>query len=52
MPKKIDPELTARAVRLVNEHRGEYTVLLSGMSGHPQACDDGDDGEEGQRAVL
>jgi hypothetical protein len=33
MPKKIDPELTARAVRLVNEHRGEYTVLLSGMSG-------------------
>lgn len=24
MPKKIDPELRARAVRLVNEHLGEY----------------------------
>jgi hypothetical protein len=33
MPKKIDAELRARAVRLVNEHAGEYAVLLSGMSG-------------------
>jgi hypothetical protein len=33
MPWKIDPELRARAVRLVNAHRGESTVLLSGMSG-------------------
>lgn len=24
MPKKIDPELRARAVRLVAEHQGEY----------------------------
>lgn len=24
MPKKIDPELRARAVRLVNAHAGEY----------------------------
>ena len=24
MPKKIDPELKARAVRLVNDHLGEY----------------------------
>ena len=24
MPKKIDPELRARAVRLVNEHKQEY----------------------------
>lgn len=24
MPKKIDPELRARAVRLVNDHLGEY----------------------------
>jgi transposase-like protein len=24
MPRKIDPELRARAVRLVGEHRGEY----------------------------
>ena len=24
MPKKIDPELRARAVRLVVEHRGQY----------------------------
>ncbi|HEY0217363.1 MAG TPA: IS3 family transposase, partial [Cellulomonas sp.] len=24
MPKKIDPELRARAVRLVREHAGEY----------------------------
>jgi hypothetical protein len=36
MPKKIDPELRARAVRLVSEHRGESTVLLSGMSGRPK----------------
>lgn len=27
MPKKIDPELKARAVRLVMEHRGEYPNL-------------------------
>lgn len=26
MPKKIDPELRARAVRLVAEHRGEYAT--------------------------
>lgn len=27
MPKKIDDELKARAVRLVNHHRGEYSSL-------------------------
>jgi transposase len=27
MPKKIDPELRARAVRLVTEHQQEYTSL-------------------------
>jgi transposase len=36
MPKKIDAELRARAVRLVNEHAGEYAVLLSGMTGRAQ----------------
>jgi transposase len=29
MPKKIDPELKARAVRLVCEHRGEYPTLTA-----------------------
>jgi transposase len=29
MPKKIDPELKARAVRLVTEHRGEYATLTA-----------------------
>ena len=29
MPKKIDPELKARAVRLVSEHRGEYPTLTA-----------------------
>ena len=27
MPKKIDEEWKARAVRLVNDHRGEYSSL-------------------------
>ncbi len=27
MPQKIDPEIRARAVRLVNEHRNEYPSL-------------------------
>lgn len=27
MPKKIDPEVCARAVRLVNDHLGEYSSL-------------------------
>src|SRR3954452_12073777 len=29
MPKKIDQELKARAVRLVTEHRGEYASLTA-----------------------
>jgi len=29
VPKKIDPELKARAVRLVLEHRGEYPNLTA-----------------------
>ncbi len=29
MPKKFDPELKARAVRLVSEHRGEYPTLTA-----------------------
>lgn len=29
MPKKIDEELKARAVRLVNEHQGEYSSLTA-----------------------
>ena len=29
MPKKIDPELKARAVRLVSEHRGEYPTVTA-----------------------
>jgi len=32
MPKKIDPELKARAVRLVTEHLGEYPSVTA-------ACD-------------
>jgi hypothetical protein len=33
MPKRIDAELRARAVRIASEHRAEYTVLLSGRCG-------------------
>jgi transposase-like protein len=29
MPKKIDPEVRARAVRLVNEHLSEYSSLTA-----------------------
>ncbi len=29
MPKKIDEELMARAVRLVNDHQGEYSSLTA-----------------------
>jgi transposase len=29
MPKKINPEVKARAVRLVTEHRGEYPSLTA-----------------------
>src|SRR4051794_12735673 len=29
MPKKIDEELKARAVRLVNDHRGEYSLTAA-----------------------
>ncbi|OLT22609.1 transposase [Ornithinimicrobium sp. CNJ-824] len=29
MPKKIDEELKARAVRLVQDHRGEYSSLTA-----------------------
>lgn len=29
MPKQIDPELKARAVRLVNDHLGEYPSLTA-----------------------
>ena len=29
MPKKIDAELKARAVRLVNDHRGGYSSLTA-----------------------
>lgn len=29
VPKKIDPEVRARAVRLVNEHLGEYPSLTA-----------------------
>ena len=29
MPKKIDPELRARAVRLVTEHRDQYSSLTA-----------------------
>ncbi|UER53196.1 hypothetical protein HJG43_02640 [Kineosporiaceae bacterium SCSIO 59966] len=29
MPKKIDEELKARTVRLVNDHQGEYSSLTT-----------------------
>ena len=29
MPKKIDPQLQARAVRLATEHRGEHPTLTA-----------------------
>ena len=31
MPKKIDEELKARAVRLVNDHQGEYSSLTAAV---------------------
>ena len=38
MPKKIDDELKARAVRLVNDHQGEYSSLTAGCGGGGQAA--------------
>lgn len=32
MPKKVDPELKARAVRLVLEHRQEYSSLTAAVA--------------------
>ena len=32
MPKKIDPELRARAVRLVREHQQEYATATEAMT--------------------
>jgi transposase len=32
MPKKIDPELKARAVRLVLEHRAEYPTTTAAVA--------------------
>ncbi|GAA3676775.1 transposase [Yimella lutea] len=32
MPKKVDPELKARAVRLVLEHRQEYPSLTAAVA--------------------
>jgi transposase len=32
MPKKIDPELRARAVRLVREHQQEYASVTEAMT--------------------
>ena len=32
MPKKIDPELRARAVRLVDDHLGEYPAAAIAAS--------------------
>lgn len=32
MPKVIDPELKARAVRLVLEHRGEYPTTTAAVA--------------------
>ena len=31
MPKKIDPQLRARCVRLVREHQQEYTTLTAAV---------------------
>lgn len=31
MPKKIDPEVKARAVRLVMEHRAEYPTMTAAV---------------------
>ena len=38
MPKKIDSELKARAVRLVTEHEREYAVADGGCGGGGQAA--------------
>ncbi len=38
MPKKIDPDLKARAVRLVTEHRGEYPTLTAASQAVAQAA--------------
>ena len=41
MPKKIDPALRERAVRLVLEHRAEYlttTAAVQAVAKHPLWC--------------
>ena len=37
MPKKIDEELKARAVRLVNDHQGEYSSLTAAAAVWPSS---------------
>ena len=39
MPKKIDDELKARAVRLVNDHQGEYCSLVAPWRCPPSTWD-------------
>ena len=36
MPKKIDPVLRERAVRLVREHRSEYPSLTAALAVLPR----------------
>lgn len=38
MPKKIDGELKARAVRLVNDHQGEYASLTASAAAAKHLC--------------
>ncbi len=41
MPKKINPEVKARAVRLVTEHRQEYPSVTAAGGGGVQAAGSG-----------
>ncbi len=38
MPKNIDPELKARAVRLVTEHQQEYSSLTAASAAVAPPC--------------
>jgi len=59
MPKKTDPELKARAARLLSEDQGEYSTLTAASAGGGQAgrCGEGvgaalgDPGRDRRRAA-
>ena len=52
MPKLLDPELKARAVRLVLEHRGEYPTTTAAVAAVARVRLDVGPGPDSQSQVV